>query len=295
MPIAASTAAIIAAAIAATGTAGSAGISNIKGRKRSQEAWVRGLYTADQENKRNDEVWERNSQFAIDMWNRQNQYNSPAQQMARYRDAGLSPHLMYQQGSTGNAQSPPDATLANAADIPPFKPAEHKSILQGHKAFDNFNAFRTSTAQIDNTKAGTDLTKQQQINMATANLIQLKDVNLRDSLDPKTIESAEYNLQIQMEQLKQQEAKTELDLGTLKNKLREQAENTKSAINRTKGMSLDNKIKEQQLIFEKFKAVLAKNKQNINDPAWQRMLIQWGFMKSVLNPTRQHYKGKLNY
>ena len=34
-------------------------------------------------------------QAAIDDWNRQNEYNSPAQQMGRYKDAGLNPNLIY--------------------------------------------------------------------------------------------------------------------------------------------------------------------------------------------------------
>jgi len=41
------------------------------------------------------------------MWNLQNQYNSPASQMQRYKDAGLNPMLIYSQGSSGNASQLP--------------------------------------------------------------------------------------------------------------------------------------------------------------------------------------------
>lgn len=37
------------------------------------------------------------------MWNKQNEYNSPAAQMQRFSDAGLNPNLIYGQGSSGNA------------------------------------------------------------------------------------------------------------------------------------------------------------------------------------------------
>lgn len=37
------------------------------------------------------------------MWNLQNEYNTPKAQMARYREAGLNPNLMYGQGNPGNA------------------------------------------------------------------------------------------------------------------------------------------------------------------------------------------------
>jgi hypothetical protein len=50
--------------------------------------------------------------FDLDMWNRQNAYNTPRMQMQRLRDAGLNPALMYGQGTTGNAVNQPKATQA---------------------------------------------------------------------------------------------------------------------------------------------------------------------------------------
>jgi len=49
---------------------------------------------------------------ALADWNRQNQYNSPAAQMQRYKEAGLSPHLIY--GQTNVA--PP--VRSSSADTP---------------------------------------------------------------------------------------------------------------------------------------------------------------------------------
>lgn len=46
-------------------------------------------------------------QRSMDMWNVQNQYNSPEAQMQRFMDAGLNPHLIYGQGNSGNASAPP--------------------------------------------------------------------------------------------------------------------------------------------------------------------------------------------
>lgn len=43
----------------------------------------------------------------LEMWNIQNAYNSPESQMARYKQAGLNPALMYGQGTSGNAQQMP--------------------------------------------------------------------------------------------------------------------------------------------------------------------------------------------
>lgn len=46
-------------------------------------------------------------QRSVEMWNMQNLYNSPAAQMRRYAEAGLNPHLIYGQGTPGNAQGMP--------------------------------------------------------------------------------------------------------------------------------------------------------------------------------------------
>lgn len=43
----------------------------------------------------------------VEMWNKQNEYNSPLQQMARFKEAGLNPNLIYGQGSAGNATNLP--------------------------------------------------------------------------------------------------------------------------------------------------------------------------------------------
>ena len=40
-----------------------------------------------------------------EMWDLMNEYNSPAEQMKRYKEAGLNPMLIYSQGSNGNAGS----------------------------------------------------------------------------------------------------------------------------------------------------------------------------------------------
>lgn len=57
--------------------------------------------------KQNKELADYQYSKELDMWNRQNEYNSPASQMARYQEAGLNPNLIYGQGSSGNAVSLP--------------------------------------------------------------------------------------------------------------------------------------------------------------------------------------------
>ena len=47
--------------------------------------------------------WDRN----LEMWHRMNEYNTPMQQMQRFKDAGLNPNLIYGQGTPGNATTLP--------------------------------------------------------------------------------------------------------------------------------------------------------------------------------------------
>lgn len=60
---------------------------------------------------------EQQNQFNIDMWNRQNEYNSPAAQMKRFSEAGLNPNLIYGQGNAGNASSAPEMVTPNAPEL----------------------------------------------------------------------------------------------------------------------------------------------------------------------------------
>lgn len=54
----------------------------------------------------NAEIWEQEKAYNKELWERDTAYNSPAAQMARMREAGLNPRLMYSQGTVGNVTSP---------------------------------------------------------------------------------------------------------------------------------------------------------------------------------------------
>lgn len=54
----------------------------------------------------------------IEMWKMQNEYNSPAQQMARFKSAGLNPQMIYDKGTAGNAQTMPQyQALPSSGDV----------------------------------------------------------------------------------------------------------------------------------------------------------------------------------
>lgn len=58
-------------------------------------------------NKANMELAKYRYEKDLEMWNRQNAYNTPAAQMQRYATAGINPNIVVSQGSNGNASSAP--------------------------------------------------------------------------------------------------------------------------------------------------------------------------------------------
>jgi hypothetical protein len=64
----------------------------------------------------NNQAIQRNNKLQMDMYKHNLMYNSPKEQMKRFREAGLNPHLIYQQGNSGNAGSAPQ-TQPGSVDL----------------------------------------------------------------------------------------------------------------------------------------------------------------------------------
>lgn len=61
------------------------------------------LYTNAQNKKFSQQMYDRQRADALQDWDKQNKYNSPSQQMQRYKEAGLNPNLIYGQMSNSAA------------------------------------------------------------------------------------------------------------------------------------------------------------------------------------------------
>ena len=82
---------IIGASLIAGGTSLIGGIANAFGQSSANKTNIK--------LQREAQAWQES------MWNKQNEYNTPAAQIQRMREAGLNPALMYSQGNVGNAES----------------------------------------------------------------------------------------------------------------------------------------------------------------------------------------------
>lgn len=93
----------------------------------------------------------------LEMWNRQNLYNSPEAQMSRLKGAGLNPNLVYGTGATANTSGSMPHYNAPTAQYN-YKPVELTSALSAYQDF------QMRQAQIDNVKAQTSNVKERTFN-----------------------------------------------------------------------------------------------------------------------------------
>lgn len=87
----------------------------------------------------------------LEMWNRNNEYNTPANQVQRMKDAGLNPALMYGSGSVANTST----------SMPEYKAPTLQAYTDfGSLGLDKFAQIPLQQAQIRNLEANTGLSEQ---------------------------------------------------------------------------------------------------------------------------------------
>ena len=137
-------------------------------------------------NKTNIQLAQQSREHDVNMWNQQNQYNTPQQQMQRLTEAGLNPHLMYGQGNTGNAASPQKAPVPQVEN-------ELSSLSQMSLApvISMYQDWRVKNAQIENLNANADATRQ------NATLTALRQLTQQYTNTKMSIQQPWINLQEQ--------------------------------------------------------------------------------------------------
>ena len=149
-------------------------------------------YQAQWQQQENEKAYQR----SLNMWNLQNEYNSPTQQMARIRAAGLNPNLVYGNGVAGNS----------SGSTPQYEPAKFNApTMQAYRgwnlgisdAISQFLAYRTVKAQVDNMEAQNGLIRQQtateatrQANIAASTSRSEFDLNMAKELKDVSVSSA---------------------------------------------------------------------------------------------------------
>lgn len=188
------------------------------------------------------------NQWNIEQWQRENDYNSPAAQMSRFREAGLNPDLMYSNGTAGNSMGSP--TLTSGAPATP----QDMSPLGGMRNFGDVVQQTLNQemqrAQIEAIKANTNKTKEETTGVILAN----ENLTYKNLVDAATT-----GQRIEMENLNVKIAKNALDIGaknleklgkeltTLDQTIKQNDEQLKILQNAVAGGALDNELKRKEV------------------------------------------------
>lgn len=130
--------------------------------KGAKYAADKSLQATRETNAQNYKIWQEQRQYAIDAWNAENSYNSPAAQKARLRAAGYNPYLAFGDvGNTGGSISQPAAPQMVAPPESAF-PNTQGIFAEGlNNAFQNALNVLQSAVQMQNVSANTKKTSQE--------------------------------------------------------------------------------------------------------------------------------------
>lgn len=158
--------------------------------------------TNKQTRKWNEKMYNLQREHSLQDWEMQNAYNSPEQQMARLKAAGLNPHLVYGNGAQAMSGQQP-----RSSDTGSYRPETPEiSTLPGLMAGYDMQA---KQAQTDNIKQMTEVAKADQVNKAIQSWVMLQgmektgteiktsqfDLSQKERLQDIVVKQAESNLE----------------------------------------------------------------------------------------------------
>lgn len=253
----------------------------------------------------NEHMYERQLGDNERLWNMQNEYNDPKNQMARLKAAGLNPNLVYGDGATAMSKSQPAG-----ADIKGWNPEAPK--IEGNPIGDTMLRYYDVMQQkqtIDNLKTQNDtMLKEQELKSAQtiATLKQagytdvqiqslMQEIDQKSKLNPISLQAAEFNVNKTTSEIEQIKASTKF---TTDSNVR--AEKTLTDHLKTTSIGRQKTAAEIKHIAQQIINLVTENKQHefevlLNsfgmtktDALWQR-LINMGLQKVKDTPA---YKGK---
>ena len=156
-------------------------------------------------NRANMRLLERQNQFNIDQWNRENEYNSPIRQMERLKAAGLNPNLVYGEGVTGNSSSTVrSATPApmRATDAGSIVANGAKSVADIIQSNNQFNAKLNQEREIAAAQLATQQFDAETRRMLGEKDVEVKDYNLKFAKDTRDEQIRQLHLSNDLQEVK---------------------------------------------------------------------------------------------
>lgn len=141
----------------------------------------------------NEKMYGQQRADAMADWNLQNEYNSPTSQMARLREAGLNPNLVYGKGADNTAG------VVRSSSTPAWNPEAPKFDFQS--PFNDMYNFEMRQAQIDNLKVQNTVNVQEALlkaaqteQVAQNTTTSVFDLQQKNALAPYVLEASQANV-----------------------------------------------------------------------------------------------------
>lgn len=255
MPVAAAIPIAAAAIQAGSSIAGAAAQSSMN---KATREWNERMYAM----QRNDAMMD---------WNRQNEYNSPAAQMERFKAAGLNPNLIYGQTNEAPAVRSTDVKSWNPT-APSYGAGVGNALLSGLASYQDMTM---QDEQIKNMQA-------QRQNLALDSLIKGADIFSKNLKNAKDVELYDTYKQTAIELLRGITTRTDVAVSQEARDAAMHAPSLQAAFERIANISADTAKKNAEISLLKGSGVLQdleiglRNKgMSWNDPLWARMLMQF--------------------
>lgn len=150
--------------------------------------------SVDRTNAMNMEIAKYQNDRNLEMWNLQNEYNTPQAQMQRLIDAGLNPNLMYSQGNLGNAGAVANTEGANIQPFTGWNLGVGDAVASGVQAMGNQSVMELQKTQADANRLGMVSETLKQANQATKNAHDEFSLKMARDLQQNSLDVAAQNL-----------------------------------------------------------------------------------------------------
>lgn len=220
-------------------------------------------------------MYERTKADNLAFWNLQNDYNSPQSQMQRFEQAGLNKHLVYGQGSPGQAASIPTPDV----QTPQFRSPEWGNAISasGLTLMNSIYDLDIKQAQVDNLRSQNTVIQQDALlKAAQLSGTQTRTERERFNLDFES-ELRSTSADARREQLRQTRTTTDLAINEDARRASQNASSLREAAERMLSMRAQRGQTDQTTLnlkqvqeLQELELKLRRNNINPNDPLWAR-------------------------
>lgn len=233
-------------------------------KKDEYEQWLR-------QNEYDERIWSKQNEYNEMLWHKMNDYNSPMSQMARFKEAGLNPFLVY--GKDNSAPAIANASFGSSSvkgsgHALSYKP-RYSDINLGLDSFISaIYDIKEQSARTNNLVAQGELLDEEKklkaADVAGKSISNAKaaiDLDVSSELKQTSIDAAKTSLD-----------KVKTDLQILKSTADPTIKRARAELDRILSETDVNRRRSQLLQWE---YDLRSTGGNPNDPAWQRYIREW--------------------